>query len=188
MVYTFNLENKVVLVTGGYGHLGKAVVESLVYHSAKVYVLGRDEAKFNNSFAGNEKLGKTLFFQTCDIADSTKIGAAFKQIHQDNGRIDVLVNNAVYSKGQSPETMTDEEWMTGVDGVLGSVFKAIREIIPYFKQQGGGKIINVSSMYGMVAPDFGIYNESPAFLNPPHYGAAKAGVLQLTSLLCQLPR
>ncbi|EAY31998.1 bacilysin biosynthesis oxidoreductase BacC [Microscilla marina ATCC 23134] len=48
-----------------------------------------------------------------------------------------------------------------------------------FKKQGQGKIINVSSMYGMVAPDFSVYQNND-FLNPPHYGAAKAGVLQIT--------
>jgi len=76
--------------------------------------------------------------------------------------------------------MTDEDWQIGIDGTLNSVFRCVREIIPYFKKNNSGKIINVSSMYGVVAPQFEVYDEFPQFLNPPHYGAAKAGIIQLT--------
>ena len=180
MIKTFNLENKVILVTGGYGHLGKAVTESLVYHGAKVYVLGRSKDKFSKAFEGNIHTDSRLFFNHCDVAETNSIKKAFEYVYQENNKIDVLINNAVYSKGQSPEEMTDDEWNIGLDGVLGSVFRCIREVIPYFKRVNAGNIINVSSMYGLVAPQFEIYNKSPQFLNAPHYGAAKAGIIQLT--------
>jgi gluconate 5-dehydrogenase len=67
-----------------------------------------------------------------------------------------------------------------LDGTLSSVFRVIKALIPIYKQQQKGKIINVSSMYGNVAPQFEVYTEYPEYLNPPHYGAAKAGVIQLT--------
>lgn len=177
--YNFNLAKKVVLVTGGYGYLGKAITESLVYNGADVYVLGRDVEKFNSTFEDNEYLNKHLFFEYCDVSDSTSIREAFKNINIKQP-INVLVNNAFYSKGQSPETMSDDDWDRGIEGTLSSVFKCIREVIPYLKEQTGGRIINVSSMYGMVAPQFEVYDKHPQFLNPPHYGAAKSGVIQLT--------
>lgn len=180
MVYTFDLKDKVVLITGGYGHLGKAVSDSLLFHGATVYVLGRNKEKFSSIFVGNDALGKQLFFEYCDIANTEDIVNAFRNVHSKTGKIDVLINNAVYSKGQSPENMSDEEWATGIDGTLSSVFRCMREVFPYFKEAKSGKIINVSSMYGVVAPQFEIYNEFPQFLNPPHYGAAKAGIIQLT--------
>lgn len=181
MIKTFNLEKKIILVTGGYGYLGKAITESLLYHGAKVYVLARGQEKFNAAFIDlDKKYSDNLSFEECDISDTQQLIASFKNIHDKEGRIDILINNAFYIKGQSPETMTDEEWAYGLQGTLGTVFSSIREIIPYFKTQGNGKIINVSSMYGVVAPQFDVYDDFPAFLNPPHYGAAKAGIIQLS--------
>ena len=172
----FSLTDKVVAITGGYGYLGKAISEGLVEFGAKVYVLGRSEEKFEAAF---DKPGN-LRFQPCDVANSDSIREAFGEIINLEGQLDVLINNAFYSKGQHPEKITDEEWAYGIDGSLNSVYRCIREIIPHFKAQNSGKIINVSSMYGLVSPDFKIYEEAPQSLNPPHYGAAKAAVVQLT--------
>ncbi|MER2998776.1 SDR family NAD(P)-dependent oxidoreductase [Pontibacter populi] len=172
----FSLEGKVALVTGGYGHLGTAITKGLAEAGAIVYVLGRSQDKFNDAFPG---IPETIKFQYCDIADTQTIKDAFETIKQEAGTVDVLVNNAFYSKGQNPEALTDEEWAYGIDGNLNSVYRCIREAVPFLKERGG-RIINVASMYGLVSPDFSIYDDNPSFLNPPHYGAAKAGVLQLT--------
>lgn len=179
MVHTFDLGGKIILITGGYGYLGKAITESLSFHGATVFVLGRSKEKFDAAFA-TVKGKENILFCDCDVASLASIENAFKKIAGEKGKIDVLINNAFFSKGQSPEAMSDEEFAFGIDGTLGNVFRCIKAVIPYFKKNSSGKIINVSSMYGMVSPDFEVYNDFPAYLNPPHYGAAKAGVIQLT--------
>ena len=172
----FSLKDKVVLITGGYGYLGRAVAVGLADHGARVFVLGRDREKFGQAFPNTS----SVEFESCDVSQGSSVDAALASVAGRAGRIDVLINNAFYCRGSNPEAMSDEDWAYSLDGTLGSVHRGIRAVVPYLKKQGGGKIINVSSMYGMVSPSFAIYDDFPKQLNPPHYGAAKAAVIQLT--------
>ena len=180
MVYTFDLTGKVILLTGGYGYLGKGAAESLVHHGGTVYVLGRTREKFENAFDGHEELGKRLRFQHCDVSETSSIRSAYDAVLSEEGQMDVLINNAFYLDGQHPLTMTDEEWSTGIDGTLSNVFRCIREAVLHLEKSSAPRIINVASMYGVVAPDFNVYKDFQGMLNPPHYGAAKAGVVQIS--------
>ena len=173
----FDLRGQLVLITGGYGHLGRAVVAGLLAHGATVVVLGRNQERFDEVFTGPLE---NLHFQDCDIASTESVQEAFRACRAQFGLPTVLINNAVYSEGQQPDALTDAQFARGLDGAAGSTYRCLREVLPYFRENGGGKIINVASMYGLVAPDFTAYDEHPQFLNPPHYGAAKAAVIQLT--------
>ena len=176
----FDLSGKIAIVTGGYGHLGSVMVHSLASFGAKVIVAGRSQEKFEARFrdfkAGN------VFFKQCDILNAGTLASVFKNTSDEFGKIDVLINNATSAQGSSPDNMADDDWTYSMEAVLGSVHKAIREILPFMKKQHLGKIINISSMYGVVSPDFKLYegDDCEKYLNPPHYGAAKAAILQLT--------
>ena len=99
----------------------------------------------------------------------------------------MLFNNAFSLPSESDvSNLSDEVFNKGIEGTLGSVHKCIKCVIPFLKKNGFGQIINISSMYGMIAPDFSVYEGCKVFTNPPHYGAAKAGVIQLTKYFASL--
>ncbi len=178
----FSLEGKVIAITGGYGHLGSSISLGLKDAGAKTIVLGRSKEKFSSCFG---KKGN-LHFVHCDVSSTTSIQTAFNTIEETFGKIDILINNAFYAKGGKVDNMSDEAWDFTIDGALNSVHRCIREVLPFFRRNGEGRIINVSSMYGMVAPDFEVYKDYPHYTNPPHYGAGKAGVIQLTKYFASL--
>ena len=173
----FDLTGQTVLLTGGYGHLGRAIAAGLLAHGARVVVLGRHEASFEQAFPERTDL---LSFIQCDVADTASVQAAYRRSHARHGLPSVLINNAFYSRGQQPDALPDADFALGLDGSVGTAYRCLREVLPYLRERGAGKVINVASMYGVVAPDFAAYDAHPQFLNPPHYGAGKAAIIQLT--------
>jgi len=175
-----DMTGKVCIVTGGTGYLGSANAKILKDFGATVVVA--DIREKETRWEEKDEVCYDLFVK-CDISSTESFKECFKTVFDRFGRIDVLVNCAVYSAGHGSscdfETMSDETWRCGIEGGLDSVFKGMREVVPYMKENGGS-IINYCSMYGLVSPDLRIYVENPNQKNPPNYGAAKAAVLQLT--------
>lgn len=176
----FDLRNKTAIVTAGYSHLGSSMVRTLMSFGANVSVAGRNSKKFEEVFSKNEQ--KELRFVPMDITDSESIDEGIAYVKSQCGHIDILVNNANAARGRSQEKMSDDDWMFTMEGVVGSAHKTIRAVIPCMKKQGSGKIINIVSMYGLVSPDFRLYEGESCekYTNPPHYGAGKAALIQLT--------
>ena len=178
----FNLTDKIALVSGGYGHLGSGMVEGLLSFGAKVIVAGRSQQKFLERFKNNNS--PNLFFEELDISqDSQYFKNRYLELKNKYGSLDIIVNNAHFARGNSQTDMSDEDWEYTMNGVLGSIHKSIKGVLPIMRKQGGGKIINIASMYGHISPNFDkLYKgeNCEKYTNPPHYGAAKAAVLQLT--------
>ena len=179
VIDSFKLEGKVAVVTGGAGHLGSAMTQALYEAGAVVYVLSRSVETFHHQHFDESMIHHVQG----DVFSSASIRNCFQSVYEREGHIDILVNCASNQKGggKLPEDITDEMWAQTSEGVVGSAFKCIREIIPYMEKNGRGKIINVSSMYGVVSPDLSMYDgECSRFLNPINYGTFKAGVIQMT--------
>lgn len=171
-----DLNNKIIIVTGGYGFLGKGICESILAHDATVIIFGKDKKKFVSNFQSI----KNLHFISCDISITDEIRKSLNLVVKNFSKIDCIINNAFYLRSNDPEKISDLDFDFSLKGTLSSVFKCIREIIPIYKKQNFGKIINVSSMYGFISPTFEIYKNFEHIISSPAYGSAKAGIIQLT--------
>jgi len=177
----FSLKGKTAIVTGGCGHLGRAMVSALADANGTVFVAGRSHDKFVSVFGENTELK----FVEIDIMDTKSIQDAFSSVaKQSNGKIDILINCAAQYAGigTKSEDLTDEEWDKCFEGIAGSTYKCIREVLPYMN--GGGSIINIASMYGKVIPHLSVYDAPcESSLIPVTYCAGKASVIELTENL-----
>lgn len=186
---SFRLEGRIAVVTGGKGHLGTAISEALAEAGAVVIVASRSADAGPDLRAGQD-VQTTLRIQGrhLDVSSRESVRSCFYGIFEQHGRLDILVNNAFYGASAPLEGMSDEQWLVGLDGILGSVFRCMSEAVPIMRKAGGGRILNIASMYGLVSPDDRVYPDQK-FASPPNYGAAKAGVIQLTRhAACHLSR
>ena len=186
---SFCLKGKFVLVTGGYGHLGEGICRAFLAAEAKVIVGGRDEKKFKSVFSDLLK-NKSLAFVDLDISSEDAIKKSFKLFQAKFGHLNVLVNNAISSphlKSKGVKVQGADVWREGLLGNLETVQNVTETFLPLLKKSKFPSVINISSMYGFVAPDFDIYRGSKAPApSPSYYGVAKAGVIQLTKYMASL--
>lgn len=171
---TFDFSGQVAVVTGGARGIGKGAAEAFAESGARVYVVDLDEAAGELVARSIRERGGDASFLACDVTDSGRVRAVFDRILEEAGRLDILVNSAGgFWKQLSVEETPEDEWDTVVDLNLKSIFLTAKTVIPTFKRQGSGRIINIGSMAGVSA------------LQPssPPYAAAKAGVHSLTRVL-----
>lgn len=183
----FDLSSKTVLITGGAGHLGCSMSDAVAAFGADLFILGKQIEK-------NHKKAEELQVRypeqriesvPFDVRNEQIIAEVMQNIVSKTGAIDVLINNAAYSCAKPLHEYTSSEWEEGIDGTINSVFRVTRYALPYMMRQHSGNIINIASMYGMVAPNMEIYGDSGQN-NPANYGAGKAAIIQLTKYLASV--
>lgn len=173
----FSIKDKVILVTGATGYLGRKMVEHLVKADAKVIALSRDINKLKK-LANDLSMSYEQIFEM-DVSNEQDVKDIFLKIYQKFNKIDVLVNNAYFGVAKKFDEYTKEDWNINLEGTIISIDVITQAVVPYMKKNGGGRIINISSMYGMVSPNPEIYPNEES-INPLVYGVGKAGIIQYT--------
>jgi 3-oxoacyl-[acyl-carrier protein] reductase len=167
---TYDFADRIVAVTGAATGIGASVAAAFAGAGAKVFVLDID-AEGGEELAG--RLDRTVFLK-CDVTDAARVEAVFDRIRTEDGRLDVLVNNAGgFWVQRTTEDLPFDEWQRVIDLNLTAVFLTSKAAVPLLRASTAGRIINVGSMAGQTAG----YRTSPA------YAAAKAGVHSLTRVM-----
>ncbi len=184
----FDLRGKVAVITGGAGWLGSAMAEALCEQGARVFIAARTRQRAEavvQKLTADFPLSEVAYM-SLDVADRDSVEGCFREVVQASGRLDILINNAYSGAQASLEKTTDAGWEQVVDVGLNGYFRCMQEAVKHMAESRSGVIINVASMYGLVSPDFSIYLDT-SYMSSPAYGAAKAGVLQLSRYgACQL--
>lgn len=164
------LENKVALVTGASRGIGKQIALSLAVEGAMVIVNynGSKERAVETVLEIEQAGGKAVAYQ-CNVADDTACQEMVQDIIKTYERVDILVNNAGITRDNLLMKMTEEDFDQVIDINLKGTFHTIRHLSRYFLKQRSGKIINISSVSGIMG------NAGQA-----NYSASKAGVIGLT--------
>ena len=175
----FRLDGKTAFVSGSRGHLGRAMTEALARAGAHVFANGRDAAALDGFVRDLTAQGLSVEAAPFDAHDVQTIAAFFGGLK----RLDVLVNNIGFMQGKSFGKLQTEDFSATYTATVGTAFESVRAALPALRQavalSGDASVINISSMYGRVAPDAGLYDTREQ-QSPFHYGPAKAGLEQLT--------
>lgn len=170
------LDGKVALVTGcgtigeGWGN-GKAIAVLLARQGAKVFGCDLDREAAEATRRVIEAEGGTAFVRTTDVTRAAEVATLVDDCVARFGRIDILVNNVGRSEPGDPATMDESTWDEQIDVNLKSAFLCCKYVLPVMERQGGGAIVNISSIAGL------------RYIGKPQvaYAAGKAALMQMTA-------
>ena len=168
----FDLTGKVAVVTGGNGGIGLGIAMGLAGAGANIVVAARSVEKTAQALEDIRALGVEAYGITVDVTQEPAIQRMVTDTIDHMGRLDILVNNSGIAVRAQPQDLTAAQWDSVVDVNLRAAFLTSKEVYSHMVNAGGGKVINVGSMYSLFGSDWG----AP-------YAASKAGLVQLTKSL-----
>jgi len=168
----FDLTGKVAVVTGGNGGIGLGIAMGLAGAGANIVVAARSVEKTAQALENIRALGVEAHGITVDVTQEPAIQRIVTSTIDHMGRLDILVNNSGIAVRAQPQELTAAQWDSVVDVNLRAAFLASKAAYAQMVKAGGGKVINVGSMYSIFGSDWG----AP-------YAASKGGLVQLTKSL-----
>lgn len=183
------LNNKVVVVTGGAGLIGQEFIKAIIEQNGIAIIadINKKIGKKVKKELSKELNSENIDFIELDITSKKSLKECIKQLDKKYGKIDALVNNAYPRNKNYARHFFDVEYCDFVENLglnLGGYFTTSQQFAKYFKKQSYGNIINISSIYGVVAPKFEVY-EGTSMTVPVEYAAIKSGLIHLTKYMAK---
>jgi NAD(P)-dependent dehydrogenase (short-subunit alcohol dehydrogenase family) len=182
------LSEKVVVVTGSAGNLGRNFARCIAENGGIAIVtdVSTEAAQKVADEIDVTQPGRAHSL-TLDITSKESVAAVIRCVRERFGRIDAVVNNAYprnYNYGRRLEDVAYEDFCENTNAHLGGYFLVMQQFALYFRKAGGGNIVNMSSIYGVMAPRFEIYADTLMTM-PVEYAAIKSAVVHLTRYFAQ---
>jgi 2-deoxy-D-gluconate 3-dehydrogenase len=168
----FDLTGKVALITGGNKGIGKGIAKGMGLYGAKIVIASRNQQQNQETSLEFTSLNIENISLEVDMTQKKQIKPMIDEIIKTYKSVDILVNNAGTALRSRAEDTSDKDWEYIMDLNLNSVYWLSKEVYPYMKTQGYGKIINIGSMYSIFGS--GVV---------PSYSTSKGGIIQLTKSL-----
>src|SRR5262245_63714003 len=176
----FDLTGRGIGLTGGGGHLGRAMALALADAGAIVVIGGRRTEPLDHVAQDARGLKGRVIPKVADITDADAVDNMVASVVREVGKLDGWVNNAYSGVTGDLFAATPEQARRTMEVGFVGPFQALQAVARAMKPNRRGSIVNVASMYGCVSPQPATYKETPAFHNHPAYGAAKAAIIQFT--------
>ena len=165
----FRLDGRVALVTGAGSGIGRAIAEALAQAGAAVVLCGRRDAPLGEAKAAIEAAGGKARVLSGDVSRRDSLGGLARDAAKPFGAIDIVVHAAGLNHRQHADDITDAAWDEQIEVMLSAPFFLSRHLVGPMKAKGWGRVLNIASLQSY-----------RAFVNGTAYGAAKAGIVQLT--------
>ena len=183
------LKNNVIVVAGGAGLIGREFIKTIVKNDGIAIIADID---IDHAIQIKDQLSKqhkteNIDTISLDINDKNSVQSVINNIHKQYGQIDALINNAYPRNKNFGKHFFDVEYGDFCENInihLGGYFLTSQQFIQYFIKQGGGNIVNMSSIYGVIAPKFEIYNDSKMGM-PVEYAVIKSALIHLTRYMAK---
>ena len=189
----FSVENKNIVLTGASGLLGSYFTKILLERGANMALIDHNPSV--SELLKDEFLhtGQNIHVYKCDLSKPEKIKSTFKKIKKDFRSLDVLINNAAFVSAKTFEvkdfknfeTHSFDLWKKSFEVNIDAPFLLCQKVLGVMKKQKSGSIINISSNYGLLGPDFDTYKDEKLW-TPPGYAVTKSAILNLTRYIANL--